>query len=333
MFLSSLQKRRALALPAVLFLVAFAVRLLALLFTYEISGDGPGRAWDAYGWSVAPEFFRYGGWPPGYTYIAGVFMWLVPDPLVSVRILNVLMGSLTVPVFYLLIRRVFGRWAALFSGSILAIVPLHVGLSATSLTEPLFLFLLVAGTLMFVKGTMEGRVGQVGRKWLAGGTIVLVLAEMTRYEAWTLAPAFALYYFLATRRIRASIVVASALAVFPLVWSASNYFHAGNALKGFTEAVRGTESGAAPVTFPRAVYGLAWHVVVQVGFLIPALSLTGIFVQFLQRKRRAFRPERLLYLLLCSIHVVSMIFFMKAAYGRVTSSWGSCCVCPMRHCR
>jgi hypothetical protein len=50
MFLSRVQKHGALALPLVLFLAALAVRVAALLLTYEISGDGPGRAcrWNAW---------------------------------------------------------------------------------------------------------------------------------------------------------------------------------------------------------------------------------------------------------------------------------------------
>lgn len=136
----------SLILPSLL-LTAFVLRLFVLLSSVDIPGDGPARALFAYNWSQSPYIQTSGrNWLPGFMYLAGLFSFLVSMPLVSTRILNLIIGTLTVPLFYALVHRVYGRAPGLFSAAVLALFPLHAGLSASSLTEASFLFAIIAGT-------------------------------------------------------------------------------------------------------------------------------------------------------------------------------------------
>jgi hypothetical protein len=131
---------------------AFVVRLLVLLQTAELPADGPARAIYAWYWSQHPHIPVYGQWPPGFLYLSGAFFFLVSDPLFSTRVLNVILGTLTIPIFYALLRRVYDHRVALISSGVLAFMPMHVSISASSLSEVAYLVEALAGILWLVIG-------------------------------------------------------------------------------------------------------------------------------------------------------------------------------------
>src|ERR687892_1536148 len=75
---------------------AFVLRLMPLVFFVDSPGDGPARAVGAYIWSRCP----YIGIPDhrylGFIYLAGIFSVPFDSPLFSARILNFILGTLTV---------------------------------------------------------------------------------------------------------------------------------------------------------------------------------------------------------------------------------------------
>ena len=302
--------RRFLSAPALLTAAAFVIRAAALLMTFERAGDGPTRATMAYDWSLRPFFVTHGAWPPGFLYLSGAFTWLVPDPVLGVRAMSLSLGTLTVPMFYALVRTVFGAWPALFAASILAVLPLHVGLSASSLTEAAFLFFLFSGTLLFLRAWDRPDGGRRLRLWAGVG--LLVLASSLRYEAWVLLPAFPLYALWKSRRWLAAGAIAAALAAFPVAWMLANRHYGLGLLAGFSAAVRGTEAGPRPVSFFAALSALAVMTAVQAGFLLPLLAAAGLGILAAAWLRRGVRPEEALFAALFAAQLITLAGFAAA---------------------
>src|ERR1700741_5651238 len=95
------------------FILALIVRTVMMIFTIDVPGDGPTRASGAYAMFLAPRLITYGVWLPGYSYLHSLFYLILENPAVTPRIVNVILGELTVPFFYLLIDRIFDRWSAM----------------------------------------------------------------------------------------------------------------------------------------------------------------------------------------------------------------------------
>jgi 4-amino-4-deoxy-L-arabinose transferase-like glycosyltransferase len=235
LFSQTSEERNHYFILAALFCAAFALRLAVVLFTSSVPGDGPGRASAGYIWARAPHFVTYGNWLPGYPYLVGLFSFIFEDPLLSSRILNLGLGTLTIPLFYLLLRKIYDPLTALISAALLTFFPLHIGMSGGSLSEVSFAFEVIAGTLLLIISS-EKEVTRSRIFYLASALLFLCLAIMSRYEIWVLIPIFPLYYFLKTRRTLESCLILAVLFLFPFMWSLNTYIHVGDPFLGFTKA-------------------------------------------------------------------------------------------------
>lgn len=283
--------KRGAALLLALTFVAFVLRLLPVIAWQEVGGDGPTRAIWAYNWSRAPRLVLHGVWLPGFMYVTGAFSFLVRDPAISLRVFNLVLGTLTIPVFYLLTRRLYGPSAALFSALILALLPLHVGLSATSLTEVSFVFEVLLGTLLFLKAGDEG-----SRSCLVFALACLVLACATRYEGWLLVPLFPAYHYLRTRDARSSLLVLIVLLAFPLAWLAGNQVYEGSFVWGFVAGAKGTgAAGSRRAGLPEAIGILGGKTVLHLGVL-PFAIAPGLAAQLVRALRKEASRDGWLYL-------------------------------------
>ena len=291
----------------VLIVIGFLVRWATVQLFIDAPGDGPTRALIAYDWAESPYLSTHGVWPPGFTYLAGFFSLFVHNPLISVRILNIILGTLTIPVFYQLTRLIFGHPVAIFSASILTFFPLHVGLSASSLTEVSFLFVLLLGTLFLIQGFKDSAYNLT---YLIASFAVLFLAEMMRYETWVLIPAFIIYVFLKTRNIWAASLTLALLLIFPIGWMIGNQLASGNALIGFTEAARGTESGVLGVSIFGAVAILVTELAAYMGWVLPIFATLGISVSAIKNLRQSLNPEEIFYLSITCIYWAVMFRFI-----------------------
>jgi 4-amino-4-deoxy-L-arabinose transferase-like glycosyltransferase len=291
-------------------LAAFAVRLGTFLFTISIPGDGPARATRAYVWSQSPFFRTRGLWLWGYEYLVGTFGHLLGDPLLASRLLNLLLGTCTVLLFYLLVRKVFDPVTGLISAAILAFLPLHIGLSAGTLTEVSFAFEVVAGVL-FLIAAAESETAKGRAFSLASSLVFLCLAGFTRYEAWVLVPLFPCYYFWKTRKFFMSLVIAAVLIAFPLFWMLSNYFYAGSAFGGFTRAT-GWHHGARPVGPLYALLLVKKKSLYHLGWIVPILAVIGIGMQLFQTAKMRVAPKRVLYILIACIFWAGVLVYALA---------------------
>lgn len=294
----------------VLVLAALLIRGVALVTTVDVPGDGPSRATIAYEWSQAPYFATAGGWPPGFMYLAGTFGYIVDDPLVASRILNVILGTLTVAFFYSLVAGIFGPTTAVISATALVVFPLHVHLSASSLTETSFLFEMVAGVDLVRRATLTSR----GRAplLLAVAALCLVLAEMTRYEAWLLVAPLPVYLYAKTRARVAAALLALALALFPVAWTWGNALVYGDALVGVTAATTAAALGPASVRWKEAVSLLAESAAMHLGWLAVTAVATGLILHAAAALRGGLVADRALYLAITAIYWLAMLRFAVA---------------------
>ena len=298
------KKHESLAI-VMLFVGALLVRLGVLLVSVEIPGDGPSRALMAYEWSKAPVFVTHGGWLPSHLYISGLFYFVVNDPLVSTRILNLILGSLTIPLYYFLIRQVYGRPVALLASLLLAIFPLHIGLSVSSLADISFLFATITGMLLL---TGIGR-GQGGWARLALCFLFFSWAQMSRYEAWWVTPAFALYYGLRTQSVTRGILALALFSLVPSAWMLGNYLHGGHPLPAFQAVKHGATLVNAPqLDVLEALNYLGSLTVSHLGVILTVAIVGGVLWQLALITRSANKPEQVMYVAVVCLYWLALVY-------------------------
>jgi len=304
-----------LPLVAALTAAALALRLIALLFWADVPGDGPARAMLGYTWWVSPSIPTHGGWPPGFTFLAGIFHCIVPAPAVSTRILNLVLGTATIPLFYLFVRRVYNETLAFASAALLAALPLHIALSATSLSEVSAVFEVVGGALLLVIAA-EGP----GRRafCIPLSLLCLATAAMTRYEVWPLIPLFPAYYFLRTGTRSTSALMLAILLAFPLAWMLGNYASGGGGrLLQIGAAAAGDSPDPTirlhPVDFARAIHTLGRRAVGHLG-VVAVAACWGAGLQVFRAAGGRIGPEPALHLVMAG---VSWTLMLVVAVARV----------------
>jgi len=288
---------------------ALWIRILVFLLTIDVTGDGPAHALQAYEWSKHPRWIWSGVWLPGINYWAGIASLFIPNPLIAPRLVNLTFGTLTVPVFYFLIRRLYGSNAALLSALMVAIVPLHVGLSVSSMTEPSFLFFVLAA-LLCLTYSVSGRGLHTGPLGL--GLLFLLLAEMTRYEAWSLVPLVLAYLYWRCRRVSMCLLSGAVLLVFPVGWSIASYLYSGNAFEGFFAALQPHVEGVAAVPFPEALMNVARGVTHNLGELVAAAVLCGFLREVVYIARCVRNREQAAYTV--CVGAVWILVFLGAVF-------------------
>lgn len=251
--------------------VAFAVRAWVCHETIDVPGDGPTRAIAAFEWAQAPHVVTWGLWPPGLVYLAGLVSLVAPDPIWSVRLVNVVCGVAAVPMLFVLVRAAFTAEVAWIAAAWLAVLPLHVELSATSLAEVSFVLEMLVGVWLVT-------MADTARRWqIAAGLLALLWATMTRYEAWWFAPVLVAVAAATTRSWPFTLAVAAALGVFPVLWSLGNLLSAGDAFYGFSMARKGAELAAAsPIGWGDAVTMLATSVRDEIGAPLAFSLILGL---------------------------------------------------------
>jgi 4-amino-4-deoxy-L-arabinose transferase-like glycosyltransferase len=284
---------RTVEVVALTILAAF-LRGGMLLSTIDVPGDGPVKAWMAYTWAHAPHLVLHGTWPPGLVYLTGPLTYFLPTWM-ALRLFNAIVGTATVPVLFTAVKRVFGPSTALIAAAFIAVLPLHVELSATSLTE--------AGAMVeFLLGitflTMAAEPGRRHRAVLNGLALsCFLLASMTRYELWFLLPLFPCYYWLRTRDWVMASVMTALLVAFPTVWTIGNYIYEGNALLGIGAAMHDRGFGDTHVGVPltAAVKILVTRFAKSLGWVLVVLLVLGMVMECRSLLAGRLSPERILY--------------------------------------
>jgi len=200
---------------------AFAVRLVVALTVtpdprdgrfddsvwYDTSARhiaaGDGYVFDPTVWVTADGQRVYPGesqltptalWPPGYPFTLAAVYAVTDDSVTAGRMLNVMFGTLTAGLVFLIARKLFDTTSAAFAGFALALMPSHVLFTSILLSETYFGFLLalaLAISLYFVfdrakpnlavmvgLGALIAFTGYVRGEFLAFGLVVAALVAV-----------------------------------------------------------------------------------------------------------------------------------------------------------
>ena len=274
--------------------VALVLGAVTIARTVDIPGDGPSHAMMAYQWALRPMLETHGNWLPGFSYLAGLCLMIWHDPLLVPRVFNLVVSTLTIPAFYLLLRELHGTAVATISAASLAVLPLHVGLGASSLTEASFLFYVVAAILCVTRAVASSPVRKLP---LCLFLLFFVLAEMTRYEAWPLAPLLVIYLYARSRDVRVTAFAAACLAAFPLAWSIGNYLELGNFMYPFAHFSNPVEGGGR-VSLSVAIANLAASANRHLGWLIASAALAGFIMECYRAALGSINLSRIAYAIL-----------------------------------
>lgn len=258
-----------------LFALALAVRLIAVAYVHPDPRDGrfddsvwydtaarhlaagDGYVFDPTVWVTADGTRIFPGedsltdtalWPPGYPVTLAVIYKLTGDSLWAGRLFNVLLGSLTVALVYMIALKLFDRRAAIFAAGALALLPSHILFTTVLLSETYYGFLLaavLAGFVYFVLGRERANLPAI-----AGLGALTAFAGYVRGEFLAFGAVLALLMLLQFRRQAllplAAFAVGGAAIVTP--WVVRNQIQLGEPVAGTTGSGRVLYQGHNPDT-------------------------------------------------------------------------------------
>ena len=174
-------------------------------------------------------------WPPGYPMVLAGIYFFFGHSLMLARLLNVVLGTITVLLVYKLGCRIADERAGLIGAALLAIYPSHIIFSTLLLTEVIFTFLLVAILLLITVDREQLTLPRV----LALG-VLTGLAAMVRGEAVLLPAAVGLGWWIGWRSFSGALVagvvmMAGLLLVF-VPWTIRNAVQLDSPIAGTTGA-------------------------------------------------------------------------------------------------
>lgn len=219
--------------------LAFALRLGWVLWTqpvppilsdpeyYDATARSLARG-DGYSVLVAPEGFLPGGvptafWPPGYSFFLAPIYRVFGESLLAAEVANVVLGSLTVVLVYLIGLRLLGRGPALLAAGAAAVQPSLVIWTPVLFPDALSTFLFAAACVLVIYAVEDGRISL--RRAVVIGAVVGVGA-LVRGQVVVLLAAAALWWWLSGVRpgvaLRAGVVSLVAAAAVVLPWTVRN---------------------------------------------------------------------------------------------------------------
>ncbi|HYH58117.1 MAG TPA: glycosyltransferase family 39 protein [Thermoleophilaceae bacterium] len=158
-------------------------------------------------------------WPPGYPFFLAPFYAVFGSDALVGELVNAVLGAASVPLLFLLARRLFGRREALIAAAVLALFPGQILYADLLLAETLYGFWLLLFFLLLSAVPPE-------RRWpaLAVGAAIGVLA-LTRSEGVFLAiPALAVWWPQLARPVllRRAALLAAGMALVIGSWTVRN---------------------------------------------------------------------------------------------------------------
>lgn len=157
-------------LPILLILTGAVLRFYRLgLIPYGLNNDEASIGYDAwalatygidrngYPWPVYPITWGSGGGGPMVVYLAVLTEKLIGHSILSLRLPSAILGAMTLPLFYLLLKKAFGNPAALAGLILLIFNPWHFLMSRFALDCNTFAFWLVLALLLFLIGAQTGK--------------------------------------------------------------------------------------------------------------------------------------------------------------------------------
>ena len=145
---------KLLGLPAVVFLLAAALRVAWVLLSWSKTGAALEFPDEDIHWQLARNLIdsgslvtddgRFAARMPVYPLLLALFAWIGDNGVLLARIAQALVGGATAWVAYLLADRALGRRAAIVAGVLVCFDPFAIFFANLLLTETLFSFLAIA---------------------------------------------------------------------------------------------------------------------------------------------------------------------------------------------
>lgn len=231
----------------ILFILALIIRIIVFVQNANHAADGMYRTILTMNWLKDPYFITGGLWPPLDLYLMALMTSIFNDPIVSTRLVSLILGVLTIFPFYYLVKLLFDKRVATVSTLVLAFASIHIQYSTYSMSEVPLTFFLVVSLYFFFRF----KKGEKKLTDLILSAVFLGLASMTRYEAWLFIPLLTVFILdinnikkisikdilrndILKNDIRYVFIFLIISMIFPIFWMTGNYNLYGDPLYGQT---------------------------------------------------------------------------------------------------
>jgi 4-amino-4-deoxy-L-arabinose transferase-like glycosyltransferase len=228
--------------PWVLVLLAFLINGIALALSHNyLDGDTHTRTFMALQWLKDPFFIYLPNdvtwvFAPMHCYLNAIALSIWNNPVITTRLVSLILTSLTILPLYNSVRIVFDERAAFYSALFCCFCTLFIHPAAIGASEGINLFFLFTSIYFFLRF----RVSSSWRDMLLSAFAALA-ADMMRYDSWPLVSMLSLlaliYAFVETRRASRSARLMAALKAivfgfishhFVFIWMGAQWITYGN---------------------------------------------------------------------------------------------------------
>lgn len=202
-------------------LIISGIKVLLLPFAQTVDADAVSRIFLSIDWLNQPQWIATSVWAPFHFYLNGVALSIIYDPIITPKILQILLAGASLIPFFYFVRREFNSRGAVYATILFGLSPILFRNSFMCLSETPYLLFLVLSLNLISKSLKEQSVAFMA---LAG--LFFTIASGFRYEAWILmflTGSILLYY-----DWKKAFVFGFFALLFPFIWMYSNYLYTGD---------------------------------------------------------------------------------------------------------
>ena len=162
-------------------------------------------------------------WPPAYPYVLAAMWKVIGISVTSAKLLNAVLGALTIPFVYLLARSIFGKAAGWLAAAAFAIFPNAIAWTSVLFPEELFILVFVIALWILVDRAALG--GSQLRAAVAFG-LLTGAATLTRGEGVVLMPVGVIFWLSRDGwqgSMRHTALAALGISIVVLPWTVRNW--------------------------------------------------------------------------------------------------------------
>jgi hypothetical protein len=231
-------------------------------------------------WSETPDQYPDLNFGPLHTWLLYVLVRPFEAPVLPARLLSVVCGSLVLIPFAHTVRLVFGARPGLVAAALLAVMPLHLRGSATSLALAPYNLFLMCGLYFHLRYQLRSG---TSFRFLIAAAAFMTLACMLRFDAWLFLPPLCL--FLLRRNLLHAIGFGAMCLVFPAIHMYVSHYHTGD-WTSFATTSANTFAYLHLAPLNHKLFG--WASSFQFALTTTTLGLAALGVFFAAFKRKGF---------------------------------------------
>lgn len=208
-----------------LFLIALISRVIAVFFITDVNADAVSRVFISLNWLSDPHLISSGTWAPLHFYIIAPVIWIFGDHILAPIFINVVLGSLTVPLVYRISKELYDHQSAVISALLFCFMPIVFRQHMMVLGGTPFVFFTALSIYYLI------RTDHLGKDIIFGiyAGLFYTIAAGIRFEAWILMPVIA-GIVLFNKEYQKLIAFMAAGMIFPTFWMIGNYLAQGDPL-------------------------------------------------------------------------------------------------------